>query len=75
MSIKNISGSTEITVGGGVRVVSGQRTCRQQALTSVGCSLSGCMGIKSPVLVFEERRNKSDCKEKKKDKPLPYSNK
>lgn len=58
MSLKNISGSTEITVVGGVKVA-GTWSEDLQAVgidICVGCSSSGCTGIKSPVLMFKERR-------------------
>lgn len=68
MSLKNISGSTEMTVVGGVRVAGTWSEdlqavgidicvgCSSSGCSSSGCSSSGCTGIKSPVLMFKERR-------------------
>lgn len=82
MSLKNIFVSTEITAVGGMRVAgTWSEDLQAVSSTSVGCSLSGCTGIKSPVLVFKERRMcfvTSETKVtamKKTYKPLRYSNK
>lgn len=58
MSLKNISGSTEIAVVGGARVAGTWSEDLQAAGINVcvGCGSSGCTGIKSLVLVFKERR-------------------